>query len=291
MQDPFRPNSNAQLMREAQIGFIVIGLLLCVLVYVAFYRLTNRSSRFDQMARNVPVAQSINSDPYEAHSVVQIEEKRKERLAEEKRGAFASNEEFSSMVKASGLQPKSSNEKVAQANHTSSLFPSYGSTKRPASTAPPAPKSVDKGFAPVTKSTPKVPRSFISQPSRTDFDIAKEKTPLKQPKVKPPVIASKFGGKPRQDFLPAPIPKKAETKTDSTGFEAFLAKPLKTELPKPKPPIPDSIDKAVIRHLPGPDAKDQSSDFVPRTSTSQKHIYSDEVDFGQLDESDECFTC
>jgi len=128
MQDPFRPNSNAQLMREAQAGLVVIGLLLCVLVYVAFYRLTNRSSRFDLMARNVPVAQPINSDPYEAHSVVQIEQKREERLAADKQSAFAANEEFSSMVKASGFQPTAPQDKVARATHMPFQSPSQGST-------------------------------------------------------------------------------------------------------------------------------------------------------------------
>ena len=122
MQDPFRPNSNAQLMREAQVGFIVIGLLLCVLVYVAFFRLTNRSNRFDEMSRNVAVAEPIDSDPYQAHSVVQIEQTREQRLANDKKSPFAAPDEFTSMVKPSGLRQASPGEKVAQATHMLSLI-------------------------------------------------------------------------------------------------------------------------------------------------------------------------
>ena len=72
MSDPFRPNDNRQLLREAQMGFVVIGLLLCVLVYVLFYRLTGRGQRYQEMARNIPVAQSVGADPYRAHRVTKL---------------------------------------------------------------------------------------------------------------------------------------------------------------------------------------------------------------------------
>ena len=72
MSDPFRPNDNRQLLREAQMGFVVIGLLLCVLVYVLFYRLTGRGQRYQEMARNIPVAQSVGADPYLAHRVANL---------------------------------------------------------------------------------------------------------------------------------------------------------------------------------------------------------------------------
>lgn len=39
MHDPFRPNSNKQLIREAQIGFTVIGMLVALLIYVAWFRI------------------------------------------------------------------------------------------------------------------------------------------------------------------------------------------------------------------------------------------------------------
>jgi len=59
MRDPFRPNSNRQLVREAQVGFMVICALTSLLIYVAWFRL---SGRFDQVPSdmlNAPVAQHV----------------------------------------------------------------------------------------------------------------------------------------------------------------------------------------------------------------------------------------
>jgi len=302
MQDPFRPNSNAQLMREAQIGFIVIGLLLCVLIYVAFYRLTNRSSRFDEISRNVAVAEPIDSDPYQAHSVVPIEQKREERLASDKKGAFAASDRFSSMVKPSRLQQPSPDEKVAQATHMSSRASSENSTKKPAPAALPFPKVIASPFVPAAKQIPnkhipKAPRPFESLSGRADFEATEgsgaKKLPRKQPKVGPPVLKSKFGGTPAQDFIQAPISKKAEIKTDSASFEVLPPRPLKVKtnsashfLPsKPKPPAAGSIDKALTRQLPASTTKDQSTDFMPQTATSRKQFDSKKIDFGQSNKS------
>ena len=298
MQDPFRPNSNAQLMREAQVGFIVIGLLLCVLVYVAFYRLTNRSSRFDEIARNVAVAEPVDSDPYQAHSVVQIEQRRQERLASDKNRAFAASDKSTSMVKPFGLQQTSPDQKVAQATHLSSRSPSQGSAKKPASVALPFPKVIASPFVPVAKHIPKAPRPIESLSGRADLDATEgsnpKKLPRKQPKVAPPVLKSKFGGTPTQDFIPAPISKKAEIKTDSASFEAVLTRPLRSTInpashfpSKPKPPVADSIDKALTRQLPASTTKDQSTHFIPQGlgATSRKQFDSKKIDFGQSNKS------
>ena len=308
MQDPFRPNSNAQLMREAQVGFIVIGLLLCVLIYVAFYRLTNRSSRFDEIARNVAVAEPIDSDPYQAHSVVQIEQKREERLANDRKRAFASRDKSSSMVKPSRLQQTSPDQKVAQATHISSRSSFEDSAKKPASAALPFPKVIASPFVPVAKHTPnkhtpnkhtpKASRPIESHSGRAALDAAEASTPKKlppkQPKVAPPVLKSKFGGTPTQDFIPAPISKKAEIKTDSASFEASPPRALRvnpaSHFPsKPKPPVADSIAKALTRQLPASTTKDQSTNFVPQGrglgATSRKQFDSKKIDFGQSNKS------
>lgn len=73
MRDPFRPNSNSQLIREAQIAFVVIAALLCVLVYVAFHRMSGRKMHFRQIAQSAPVAQHIDDSAYPAQAMIDQE--------------------------------------------------------------------------------------------------------------------------------------------------------------------------------------------------------------------------
>lgn len=300
MQDPFRPNSNAQLMREAQIGFIVVGLLLCVLVYVAFYRLTNRSSRFDEIARNVAVAEPIDSDPYQAHSAIQIEQK----LAKDSKGPFAAIQEFASVIKNSGSLQASPNEKVAQATQMSSDSPSKVRIKNPAlkvlpSTALPSPRPAATGFLPVTKDIPnasnalgtlKSPRSLVSQIDPTELSLIENANTKKQSKIAPPVLVSKFGDTPSQDFLPDLVSEKMATKTDLADFEASPPLPLRSDgnsashIPS-KPPVANLIDKALTRRLPEPAIRERSTDFIPPRLTSQSPLGSTETDARQPDES------
>ena len=74
MSDPFRANSNSQLIREAQIAFIVIGALLCVLVYVAFHRVSGRKFHFQQISRTAPVAENVADVPYPAQVLIEEED-------------------------------------------------------------------------------------------------------------------------------------------------------------------------------------------------------------------------
>ena len=62
MRDPFRPNSNKQLVREAQFGFAVIGLLVALLIYVAYYRLNGLGDELPQQIRDAPVALQVFPD-------------------------------------------------------------------------------------------------------------------------------------------------------------------------------------------------------------------------------------
>lgn len=296
MQDPFRPNSNAQLMREAQIGFLVVGLLLCVLVYVAFYRLTNRSSRFDEIARNVAVAEPVDSDPYQAHSFGQIEEKLTERFAKKKKGPFAAIDEFSSKMNSSKLQQPSPDKDVAQATHMSSFAePKKPTFTRPKTSSRTKPRSTATGFVPVAKPIPTVPGPTESPSVRTDLDVAKEtisrKLPNKQPKVAPPVLTSKFGSLRNKDFAPAPNSKKVKTETDPAGFEASPRLPSKENSnpashigPKPQPPVPDSIDVALPRQLPARSVeKILSTEAKPQRLASQKQLDSKKIDSKKMD--------
>ena len=75
MRDPFRQNSSSQLIREAQIAFVVIAALLCVLVYVAFHRVSGRKFRFQQISKVAPVAENIADVPYPAEVLIDKEDK------------------------------------------------------------------------------------------------------------------------------------------------------------------------------------------------------------------------
>ena len=64
MRDPFRPNTNKQLVREAQFGFTVIGLLIAVLIYVAYYRIHGPGdSSVAMQANSNPATIEAASDP------------------------------------------------------------------------------------------------------------------------------------------------------------------------------------------------------------------------------------
>jgi len=75
MRDPFKQNTQSQLIREAQFAFIVIGLLLCVLVYVAFHRVSGRKFHFRQIAQSAPVAQQVDGVAYPAQAIIEHESK------------------------------------------------------------------------------------------------------------------------------------------------------------------------------------------------------------------------
>ena len=59
MADPFRPDTKSQLLREAQVGLSIVAILLVLLVYVAFYRITGRGRHIPNHVRNAPVAQIV----------------------------------------------------------------------------------------------------------------------------------------------------------------------------------------------------------------------------------------
>ena len=59
MADPFRPDAKSQLLREAQVGLSIVAILLVLLVYVAFYRITGRGRHLPDHVRNAPVAELV----------------------------------------------------------------------------------------------------------------------------------------------------------------------------------------------------------------------------------------
>lgn len=59
MSDPFAPNSKDQLIREAQRGLAIVAILLAVMAYVVFDRMTDRNRRLPEHVRNAPIAQTV----------------------------------------------------------------------------------------------------------------------------------------------------------------------------------------------------------------------------------------
>ncbi|QEG21450.1 LysM peptidoglycan-binding domain-containing protein [Mariniblastus fucicola] len=70
MRDPFKQNSNKQLVREAQFGFTVIGLLIATLIYVAYFRLNGASDSTPEHIQSSPIAMQVfpNSPNYDRES-------------------------------------------------------------------------------------------------------------------------------------------------------------------------------------------------------------------------------
>ncbi len=313
MQDPFRPNSNAQLMREAQIGLIVVGLLLCVLVYVAFYRLTNRSSRFDEISRNVPVAEPIDSDPYQAKSVVKLEQKIDDRLEGNKTKPFAAIERFSSTLERNTVgTPRTSRDQiVAQATHMASPHKSSDFVAKPTFAAQSTESSTASGFVSIAKRDSAMPSSneFLSNRSnrRSANKSNQTKLPKKLPKARPPVLKSEFGSASSQDFVPVAIGKDREFEivNDASSFSPAASPSLRSEHsetlapkvqqktkepktkepkpkpPKPKPPVPRKIDDMLMRQLPAASQPNQTSSFTPKFSPAQKRVEPQKDEFNQ----------
>jgi nucleoid-associated protein YgaU len=59
MRDPFRPNSNQQIVRESQIGLSVVAVLIAILVWVGYYRIMHWDNELPESVRNAPVAELV----------------------------------------------------------------------------------------------------------------------------------------------------------------------------------------------------------------------------------------
>ncbi len=64
MSDPFRPNVNKQLMREARIGMTILCCLLCVLVYLAYYKMSGKGTKLPEHVANAPIAKMVWPENY-----------------------------------------------------------------------------------------------------------------------------------------------------------------------------------------------------------------------------------
>ena len=213
MRDPFRPNSDSQLIREAQIAFVVIMVLVGVLVYVAYHRVAGKKFHFRQMAKAAPLAQHINDTNYPAQAILDHEE----RVAHEKLSTTDSVAQPSETN-----QSKPANKPVSTRSFSPSPKP-----PAPAIQTQPAAPSVRAATAPVI-AIPRVAQAqFIEPPkSKLVFDPAPKKHfAVSKPAVNKPLekIIDK-SSKPEHTLTPAPSDKKNDHNLDFNN---------------PKPPAPN----------------------------------------------------
>jgi nucleoid-associated protein YgaU len=59
MSDPFAPNSQSSMLRDAQVGLLLVAMLLGLFVYVAYYRITGKGRQLPDHVRMAPVATAV----------------------------------------------------------------------------------------------------------------------------------------------------------------------------------------------------------------------------------------
>ena len=59
MSDPFRPEANQQLLREARVGLTLLAITLGTFVYVAYYRISGNGQQLPDYVVNAPIAEAV----------------------------------------------------------------------------------------------------------------------------------------------------------------------------------------------------------------------------------------
>ena len=88
MRDPFKPNTNKQLVREAQMGFSVIGLLVAILIYVAYFRTHRFGDEFIDKFDHGTVAANAGPELKNGSPTVSFDRASVERPSAEKKEAL-----------------------------------------------------------------------------------------------------------------------------------------------------------------------------------------------------------
>ncbi len=70
MSDPFAPQSNHKVLREAQASLSLIAILLIVFVYVTYYRMTGQGSRVPEHVLRAPVSEAAWSNEDDGQSPI-----------------------------------------------------------------------------------------------------------------------------------------------------------------------------------------------------------------------------
>jgi len=271
MRDPFKPNSNKQLVREAQLGFTVIGLLVATLIYVAWFRL-NGEDLAPEHIRNAPVAMQVfpNSPNYdqETHTMRTPEQtafaassiKPTEILSTSVSVAPPQNEKpnpaFVSVPKkmmdesirtARSLQNAAESieqtaSRVATVTSSPKIKKPFGLVSNPAANS-----ASDSGFKVFKQPEPDVRAKDLSGKAPGGTAPITNPTPFAKPTPfpKPPSTASRFntGGRFGQPIVKTPaisIPNdfKAPKTEASNGFKPTAAKPFFTGILPPQSQLP-----------------------------------------------------
>lgn len=254
MRDPFKPNSNKQLVREAQFGFTIIGLLVATLIYVAWFRLNDTA--IPEHVRDAPVAMQVfpNSPNYdqETHTMQSPEQ-----------NAFAASSikptPFSS-TQVPATSPQNENANPAFVAIPRKIMDDSNRTARSLKNAAESVERTASRVATLTSPlTTKKPFGLVSNPasngaSDSGFKILKKPAALtagttpkanSTPFPKPPSTASRFNAGNRFGQPTAKIPdlsqpndfKAAKTEA-SNGYKPSTTKsfsgllPLQAQLPK-----------------------------------------------------------
>ena len=264
MADPFRPDTKSQLLREAQIGLSIVAILLVLLVYVAFYRITGRGRHLPDHVRNAPIAELVwpgEKDERVAPREIEMSarEFRETRAPKMFRGSAAN---IANPAAEPVLKIREANSSVRSPYHSTSSVAAMAQKK----TSRPEIPLDSPNFSPNSKFNspkPSHPKFASHSVAVSSKGILKQKSPLD------PVSKSKT---PKQDFVPlapktfepiAPISSKtskpaspimaAKTRVnskielasmESDGNEFMPALPSKFEVNATKTPTPDLPSKS-----------------------------------------------
>ena len=248
MRDPFKPHTNKQLIREAQFGFTVIGLLVATLIYVAWFRLgaehqlpdeIRSSSTAMQVYPNSPnydhatnemvssvsptnretqAHKTFNSLAHAPQKMIKDSQRTARSLSKEAASIDESVTKVASLIKPSRFGPVKANSIQVQPPKENSMPPAI--SKSPIRRVPATPDPIAKSgdFKPLKLPVSlTAPRTSIN-PSKGDFDPAKM-----------------TGG----DFAPAKIKTSLEPKTSSfVPFSKTAPLTKKAEVVEISPALP-----------------------------------------------------
>ena len=281
MRDPFKPNSNKQLIREAQFGFTVIGLLVAVLIYVAWFRLNGLHDRTPAHIRDAPIAVQVfpNSPNYdrESHEMIGGVSARgsaslpgKKKIADAPRRMMEDSQDTARHLSTSASaidrtatrvasmigQPKNKTSSIASTTAPSKGSSGFKPLPTPKTKSLPAPKKVSSGFISLPRPPAKTTtlKSGSASKANSGFKLLpppKAKQSFAVPTIKSPTKPLPEVG--TNDFKPLTAPSTNAASASST--KVFI--PTKSQLqPKLKPvtkPKPDSATMEIPRPKKLPD--------------------------------------
>ena len=266
MRDPFRPNSNKQLVREAQFGFAVIGMLVAILIYVAYYRLNGMGDELPQQIRDAPVAMQVfpDSPNYDRNTNQMIVKKRwteekspivtaPKRVMDESSNTFRSMQQAARKIEGSAAKVHSlasvgiNEDPVGLVSNPAARKPDFKMPEPAKSDFKKPQRDVITSRAPERVAKLETPTPVPKRPATSPVKSFLQKLPrISKSKSVEAKSVSTFA--PSNDFKPL---KSKPSKPSTTG--PFIAKPFTTN-PATSRPIPPA-DKATFNPLSPRNAK------------------------------------